>query len=252
MKTLLSLAFATALSSPAWCGDTVITKAKHSDAAMGQPAKDTTEVLWIGPGHMRVEEGTSVTIVRGDLSKMYMLDTAAKTVSTIDLPFDMKKYMPAEMAPQMEQMAAMTKVTVTPSTETQMIKDWNATKYTMTMTMPMGGSMTQVMWVTKDIGTDRAGWSEMFAAQLASSPFASSMAEEMRKVDGISVQVERTLSMMGNESKATENVLTVEDKEAPAGHYEVPEGYTEKPFDPMSGMMGPGKGRGAGRGPRGG
>ena len=251
MKPILSLAFLAALSSPAWCGDTVITKAKHSDAAMGQPAKDTTEVLWIGPGHMRVEEGTSVTIVRADLSKMYMLDTAARTVSTIDLPFDMKKYMPPEMAGHMEQMASMSKVTVTPSSETQMIKDWNATKYTMTMSMPMGGSMTQVMWVTKDIGTDRAGWREMFAAQMASSPFASGMAEEMKKIDGIAVQVERTMSMMGSDSKSTENVLTVEDKEAPAGHYDVPEGYTEKPFDPMSGMGGP-RGRGAGRPPRGG
>ena len=252
MKIALSLASLAVLSSPAWCGDTVITKAKHSDAAMGQPAKDTTEVQWIGKDHMRVEEGTSVTIVRADLKKMYMLDTAAKTVTTVDLPFDMKKYMPAEMAPMMEHMAAQTRVTVTPSTETQMVKDWNATKYTMSMTMPMGGSMTQVMWVTKDIGTDRAGWQDMLAAQVASNPFASGMAAEMKKIDGIAVQVERTMVMMGSESKSTENVLTVETKDAPAGHYDVPAGYTEKPFDPMSGMMGGPPGRGAGRPPRGG
>jgi hypothetical protein len=252
MKLIVSLALATVLSSPAWCGDTVITKSKHSDAFMGQPAKDSTEVLWIGADHMRVEEGTSVTIVRADLKKMYMLDTAAKTVTTIDLPFDMKKYMPAEMAPMMEQMAAQQKVTVTPSTETKMIKDWNATKYTMTMSMGMGGSMTQEMWVTKDIGTDRAGWQEMLSAQVASNPFASGMAAEMKKIDGIAVMTERTMSMMGSESKSTENVLTVEVKEAPAGHYDVPAGYTEKPFDPMAGMGGP-HGRGAGgRPPRGG
>lgn len=252
MKTILSLAFLAALSSPAWSGDTVITKAKHSDAFMGQPAKDTTEMLWIGADHMRTEEGTSVTIVRADLKKMYMLDTAAKTVTTIDLPFDMKKYMPAEMAPMMEQMAAQQKATVTPSTETQTIKEWNATKYTLTMTMGMGGSMTQVMWVTKDIGTDRTGWQEMLSAQVASNPFASGMAAEMKKIDGMAVQVERTMSMMGSESKSTENVLSVEVKEAPAGHYDVPEGYTEKPFDPMAGMMGGGPHGRGGRPPRGG
>ena len=70
MKTIVSLAFLAVLSSPAWCGDTVITKAKHSDAAMGQPAKDTKEVLWLGKDHMRMEEGTNVTIVRADLKKM--------------------------------------------------------------------------------------------------------------------------------------------------------------------------------------
>jgi hypothetical protein len=252
MKIVLSLASLAVLSSPAWCGDTVITKSKHSDAFMGQPAKDTTEVLWIGKDHMRVEEGTSVTIVRADLKKMYMLDTAAMTVTTVDLPFDMKKYVPAEMAGHMEQMAAQTKITVTPSEEAQKIKDWNANKFTMTMSMPMGGSITQVMWVTKEIGTDRTGWQEMLASQMASSAFASSMAAEMKKIDGISVKVERTTSMMGSESKSTEDVLSVESKEAPAGHYEVPAGYTEKPFDPMSGMMGGPRGRGAGKGPRGG
>ena len=253
MKTLLTLASLALLSTSAWCGDTVITKSKHSDAFMGQPAKDTTEVLWIGKDHMRMEDGTAVTIVRSDLKKMYMLDTEAKTVTTVDLPFDIKKYMPPEMAAHMDQMGGMSKVTVTPTTETQKIKDWNATKYTVSISMPMGGSMDQVMWITKDIGTDRTGWQEMLSAQTASMPFASGLAAEMQKIDGISVLTESTMNMMGNAAKSKESVVSVEEKDAPAGHYEVPAGYTEKPFDPMASMGGPGgRGRGAGRPPRGG
>ena len=185
-----------------------------------------------------------------------MLDMTAKTVTTVDFPFDMKKYIPAEMAPMMEQMTGQQKVTITPTTETQKIKDWNATKYTMTMTMPMGGSINQVMWVTKDIGTDRAGWKDMLAAQLASNPFASAMAGEMKKIDGVTVMSERTMSMRGTEMKSKESVVSVESKDAPAGSYEVPAGFTEKPFDLESMMGGPGgpggHARGNGRGPGGG
>ena len=259
MKTVFGIASLVVLSGAAFAGvtrtgDTVITTDKHSDAAMGQPAKDTQEIVWIGKDHMRMEEGDSVTIVRADLKKMYLLDTAAKTVTTVDLPFDLKKHVPADMAPRIEQMLGQMKVTVTPSTETQKIKDWNATKYTVTMAMPMGGSLTQVMWVTKDIGADRTGWQEMLAAQMSSNPFASAMAAEMKKIDGIPVLIERTMSMRGSEARAKESVVSVEEKEAPAGHYEVPAGFTEKPFD-LEGMMGgpggPG-GRGDGRNPRGG
>jgi hypothetical protein len=74
------------------------------------------------------------------------------------------------------------------------------------------------------------------------------MAAEMKKVDGIPVLTERTRSMMGSDAKSRDEVLSIEQKEPPEGHYDVPAGFTEKPFDPMadSGMgprMGPGRGR---------
>ncbi|NOT30612.1 MAG: DUF4412 domain-containing protein [Planctomycetes bacterium] len=259
MKPFLTLALAAALSGPAFAaaGDTVITKAKHDDAVsmMGQqqPAKDSTEVTWIGKDRMRIEDGEDVTIVRADLKKMYKLDMGAKTVSTIDLPFDMKKYMPAEVAPMMEHMMGQMKVTVTPTTETKKIKDWNATRYTMTMSMPMGGSMTQEIWATQDVAIDAASMQEMQTAFLSAMPMVgATMASEMKKVVGLPVLSERTMVMMGNESKGREEVTSIEQKEAPAGLYEVPAGFTEKPFDPMGegGGMGPKMGRG--HGPRGG
>jgi hypothetical protein len=236
MKHLLRLVFAFAFAGSAFAGDTVITKQKHSDAGMGQPAKDTTEVTWIGQGHMRIEDATAITIVRADLKKMYMLDPAAKTCTTVDLPFDMKKYMPPEMAAHMDQMFASSKATLTPTTETKKVKDWNATKYTLAVTLPMGGSVTQEMWVTKDVGGDRSGWQEMFSAQNALGPFAASMAAELKKLDGLPLLTETTTVMMGATMKSSESVTSIEEKDAPAGHYDVPSGYTEKPFDPMAGM----------------
>ena len=103
MRLLTTVALSALFSAPAFCADLVITKSKHADAVKmpghEQPATDTAEVTWFGKDRMRNEDGDHVTIVRADQKKMYLLDVKAKTVSTIDLPLDMKKYMPPEMAP---------------------------------------------------------------------------------------------------------------------------------------------------------
>lgn len=251
MKRLLQFAFAAFLSAPAFCADFVITTTKHTDAAKGgmpgmpaTPAKDSTSVTWIGKEHLRIENGDDVTLLRADTKKLYMLDTKAKTYSVIDLPFDLKKYMPAEYAPMFEQMASQVKVTVTATTETKKIKEWNATKYTVVTALPMGGSMTQEIWATKDITIDAALWQETMGALQSLNPMGgAAMAAEMKKIEGVHVLTERTQSMMGNEVKTKDEVVSVEQKEPAAGLYEVPKDFTEKPFDPMAGGMGPMGGR---------
>jgi len=254
MRILSTVALTVALSTPALCADLVMTSQKHTDAMqMGPqetPAKDTTEVLWVGKDHMRTEAGDKVTIVRMDLKKMYMLDMKAKTVSTLDLPVDLSKLVPPEAAPMLKMMSEM-KITVTPTTETKKIKDWNTTKYTMTMHMDMdmrmGVDITQDMWVTKDIPLDRANWQEMNRTMMSASLGTSAMAEEMKKVDGVPVLTERTQSVMGTAFKSRVEVISVEQKDPAAGFYDVPKDFTEKPFNPMEDQMGPGAGGGPGR-----
>ena len=154
----------------------------------------------------------------------------------------MKKYIPAEMAPMLEHMGPM-KATLTPTTETKKIQDWDATRYTMTLAMPMGG-MTQEMWVVKSLVAEYPGWCELAASMMSISPFMGNMAEEMKKLDGMPVLVEISMKMPGGEMKSRETVKSIETKEPAAGLYDLPEGYTEKPFDPMAGMgMGGGGGR---------
>jgi len=256
MKLLpLALAAALVLSNRAFAGDTVVTKSKHEDGykMMGQEqvAKDTTEVTWIGKDRMRVEDPDHTTIVRLDQKKLYVIDNKAKTFSAVALPIDMAQYIPPELA-QMKDMMSAVKVTVTPSTDTKKIKDWNTTRYTLALTIPMGGgssSITQEMWVTKDVAVDAAALKEMLGALMSMNPMGgSSWAAEMKKVDGLPVMTERTRTMMGTEVKAHEEVTSIETKDAPAGTYDVPAGFTETPFDPMAEM----KARMGGRGGHGG
>jgi hypothetical protein len=248
MRFLATVALAAALSAPAFCGDTVITKSKHTDAAKmagrEQPAKDSTEVTWFGKDRMRIEEGDTVTLIRADQKKMYILDTKAKTSSAIDLPFDLKKFVPPDQAPMIEQFMSQMKATVTPSTETKKIKDWNATKYTLALTLPMGSSMTQDIWATKDIKFDQAAFNDLYGAMMSTSMGGGALVTEFKKIEGVAVLVERTQTMMGQTVKSREEVTSVEVKDAPEGTYEIPKDFTDTPFDPMAqGGMG-GRGRG--------
>ncbi|HTF90895.1 MAG TPA: DUF4412 domain-containing protein [Planctomycetota bacterium] len=255
MRFTAKVALVAILSAPAFCADVVITKSKHSDAMKmpgnEQPAKDTTETTWIGKDRMRIEDGDQVTIIRADQKKMYMLDMKAKTASTIDLPFDLKKYIPAEQAEMMEPFMSQIKVTITPSTETKKIKEWTATKYTMTQTMPMpmGGGITQEIWATKDVQADTAALNDLFATAMSTGMGGAAMANEYKKIQGFPVLVERTQSMMGQSFKSREEVKSIETKDAPEGSYDVPKDFTAKPFDPMAGgPMGGGPGRPGGGG----
>jgi hypothetical protein len=237
MRLVASAALLTLISTPAFCADLVITKSKHQDAlkmpGMDRPAQDSTEITWVGKDRMRMEDGDHVTIVRADLKKMYMLDVKAKTVSTVDLPFDMKKYLPPEMAPMMEKVMGQMKVTVTPTTETKKIKDWTVTKYTMSMTQPMGG-FTQDIWATKDVQVDRAAFNDLSGSIMSAGLGGSSIAAEYKKIEGVTVLTERTQTIMGQNVKSREEVTAIETKDATEGLYDVPKGYTEKPFDPMA------------------
>jgi hypothetical protein len=251
MRALVHSALVAILSAPAFSADLMITQTKHTDAMKFnghevRPAQDGKETMWIGKDRMRMESDDKITIIRMDQKKLYLLDPKAKTVSTLDLPVDMKKYVPEDKADQYQEMMSKTKVTLTPTTETKKIKDWNATKYTMTMTMPlppqMGGevSFNSDIWATKDIPVDRAAMNDMYGALMTMSPGGPALATEMKKIEGMPVLIERTQSMMGNEMKSNEEVDSVTSKDAPEGTYEVPKEYTEKKFDPTNGPMGGG------------
>jgi hypothetical protein len=60
---------------------------------------------------------------------------------------------------------------------------------------------------------------------------------EMRKLEGLVVEQQGVMTMMGNEVGTSERAISIENIEAPAGTYDPPAGYTEKPFDFMEKMQ---------------
>jgi hypothetical protein len=215
--------------------DTKLVQQHHTDAftmmKQQQPAKDEQSTVWIGDGRLRSDQGKSSFIVRTDLKKMFMVNHEAKEYYAIDLPVDMKKLLPPGMADQMMQMMKMD-AKVTPSEETKKIGEWTARRYDVAINSQMMQMKMQV-WATKDLKLDYASFNTLFENIQLLSPGMDAMVQEMRKIDGYQVASETTMTMMGNNVKSTETTLSVEDGTAPAGTYEPPSGYAEKPFDLM-------------------
>jgi hypothetical protein len=244
MRTLRLLTSAALLCAPAFAApaDTMMVRKVHTEAGkMGQhetPAKDETQTVWIAKDRVRVESDDKIILLRLDQKKLYMMDPKEKTYSPIDLPFDMKKYLPAEMAEMYDKMNSANTMSckVTPTDETKKIKDWNTKKYELKVTGSMTGGMTEEVWVTKDISVDTAAFLELLRTTLTMRPGGESMVDELKKIDGVPVMSDRTLKSPMGTVKTHEELVSIEQKDAPAGAFELPKDYKETPFNPM--MMG--------------
>jgi hypothetical protein len=234
-RVVLSVVMLT-LAAGIAAADTKVVKQTHRDAFTimnkTQPAEDTENVTWIGDGRLCVEQKGSSYIVRNDLKKMYLVDHAAKQYSEVELPIDLKKLLPPEMAQQMSQMMQMMKLDakVTPTEETKLVGPWKARRYDVAVTSAMMQMKMQV-WASKDVKIDYSAFTSMYEQTKLLAPGMEAMVAEMRKIEGFPVASEGSMTMMNSEVKTSEKTVSVEEAAAPAGIYDPPAGYTLKPFD---------------------
>src|SRR4029453_4682515 len=191
-----------------------------------EPAKDETIEMWISKNSVARRGGTVDTIARLDEKKLYVINNTAKAYSVIDLPFDFKSLLTPEqqpMAEQMEKMMAMN-ITVTPTTETKKVGKWSAKRYDVAVT-GMGMKMDIVSWISNDIGFDRKAYREFFS-NLAGLQMRSDWMKKLAEIDGYPVAQDMTMTIMGKPITSHTELVSVEEKSAPAGTYEPPAGYT--------------------------
>lgn len=222
--------------------DLKVVKMEHTDgfSVMGRetPPSDMEQVTWIGSDRMRMDQGDQSTIIRLDTQKLIILNHDDKTFSVLDLPVDLKEFMPPGMADQM--MAMMTfDVTVTPTDETKMVGEWKARRFNVSMTSKMATS-TMTMWATEQAGLDQETFYSMFEHLNSMNPGMADLGKEMRKIEGLVVEQESvtTMTMMGDISiKRFEKTTSIEELDPPEGSYDPPGDYTDKPFDFMGSMQ---------------
>lgn len=219
--------------------DTLLSLKTHVDAfqvgGIKQDARDTDTKLWVSEQRVRRDDGQISTILRMDQNKMYLVNHTTKTYNVFDLPIDYKKLYPQggeEMVERMSQMAKMD-VTVKPSEEKRKIDDWQVQRYDVVMTNPLGMKIETIMWMSQDVGVDAAAFSKMTAAAASLKPGTMDWVKKMEQVKGFPVLQETTMTAMGTPIKSKEQLVSVEKKDAPAGTYDPPAGYAQKPFDPM-------------------
>ncbi|MBD3850655.1 MAG: hypothetical protein IFK93_05125 [Acidobacteria bacterium] len=238
IRKTLSVLFVLLISAGIAAADLKVIKQTHQDGftIMGQtqPAEDKQQTTWIGTNMMYMDQGDNVTIVRLDTMKLYVVDHTTKTYHVLDLPVDLSTLVPPEMQPMLAMMQF--EVTVTPTDEHKQVGEWDARRYDMSMTSQMF-SMKSTMWVTKVAGYDPEAFNSMYVHLNSLQPGMADAVKEMGKIDGLVVEQQGLMTMMGNEVGTSEKTISIDNIDAPAGTYDPPAGYTEKPFDFMARMQ---------------
>ncbi|MBN2366957.1 MAG: hypothetical protein JXL67_12375 [Calditrichaeota bacterium] len=212
---------------------------------MGQTQEPTDQVrtTWLSKDKIRSDEPGKSIIMRLDEKKIYMLDHEKKEYVVMPLDFgekmskEMQKEMGEDMSEKdkqamMDMARGMTnvEVTVTPTSETKKIGEWNCKKYIQTMKMMMGTTTTQI-WATKEIKMDEDLYGQLSAAmmgmQSGTQGFMGDMMSELKKIEGIPVLTETSMMMMGQEIKSSSELIEFREGTAPAGTFDFPEGYKQ-------------------------
>ena len=203
-----------------------------------QPETDEVHVTWVGDKQLRMDQGSTTTIVNLDDQKMVMVNHGAKTYNEVALPVDISTLLPPGMAEQMMSMMKF-EVTITPSDETRKVGEWTAKRYDLEMTSPMM-SMKSVLWASTETPIDFSKYFDLYSQVMSLQPGVEDMMEQMRRIDGYVVSQEGTMSMkfMGETTVGTlDSVTSIEEADAPAGTYAPPADYTLEEFDYMKMMQ---------------
>ncbi|MDP9122599.1 MAG: DUF4412 domain-containing protein [Acidobacteriota bacterium] len=230
-------------TSPPATADSFITVKTHTDAfeMMGQKeaAKDTETRIWLAADRARRDEGDASQVVRFDRNKLYLLHHKDKTYNELDLPIDWRKLTPKGSEAAVEQMTkAMTvSARMTPTAEVRKIAGWNTMKIQIEITNTMGMKVDNAMWVSKEIPIYPV-YNKLTACLAALQPGAGDWERKLGAIEGFPVLQETTVSAIGAHFKSREELIAVEARQAPAGTYEIPAGYTVVAWDPMSTLSG--------------
>lgn len=235
-KTLTVLALLSMATVPAHA-DTLLTLKSHQDAfevqGQSQPAQDSTVELWIGEAGIARDDTTSRVVLAG--GKLYLVDHGSKTYSALDLPVDLAALLPEEMAAQVAQMREQAAIAaeVEASDETQEIGEWTARRYDVSLSNKMGFQADQVIWASEEVGVDGAAYNRLTGTLAELQPGGADWVESLSVMKGFPVRRETTMRLGPDvEVTTTEELVSVETKDAPEDTFGPPAGYTEKEFRP--------------------
>jgi len=229
--------------------DLVMTQANHTDAfeVMGQkqPERFDTTNMWIGEKFSRADMADTTTMLF-DLEKheLIAVNHVDKTYAVMPLNFGemVDRALEGEDAEEAEAAKDMMKATmgsmkcdVTPTDETKKIRDWNARKYNVDMSIMMMNFNNEI-WATEDIKFDWKAYYAMTEGMLSQMPGAENLISAMMEVKGVPVLTISTGNMMGATFKATSELVECVTKDAPVGWYAIPEGYQKVEMEGMGGF----------------
>jgi hypothetical protein len=227
MKKFFALTAFVLMVALSLSADVYVKQKTHTDGMMGQPATDVIQEQWIGDNAFASVSADQSIIMDMKKNLMYWVNHKSKTYVESTLPMDLTKLLPAEFA-AMAGMMTMS-ATVSPTTETKKVGQWNCTGYDVTITM-MGMPMKMRLWATTDVPFDYNQfnakiWSNVLKGQMM---LDEASVKEMMKIKGFQIASEMSGEMMGMKFNTTTEVLEISKKNPPANVYAPPAGYAKK------------------------
>jgi hypothetical protein len=183
----------------------------------GQPPESEVEV-WVGSDRVRRDDGDAATILRLDQGKLYVVNHADKTYSALSL---------ADLAKAPEGDPLKTVVEVRPTGESKKIRNWTARRFKVRITNAAGLVLESDTWASVEIAAYPT-LASFATAQAALQPGGAVWGRELLRIEGYPVLNETSVKLGNSRFRTKEELLAVEEKEPPAGTYEVPRGYREK------------------------
>jgi len=223
--------------APSASADLLLSSKSHTDAStlFGKetPAKDSTSTLWLGKDRLHIESEGLNAIVRLDTQRLILLDTKEKVWRSIELPFDFKRYLPPEKVLMAEQMfgARTLRARLEEKDETKKFGEWSAKRWEITLSQVDQAVAKEVVWASADLKADGAAYAKMYAALMSITPENRNLVKELPRIQGIPVRRERSQNLSGVWVTTIEELSSAAEKEPPAGIYDPPADYTEKPFE---------------------
>lgn len=252
-KTAIILTLIIFTFSGAVFADSFIKQVTHikSYEMMGQktPEKFDTTSVWMSKDKSYAElNGSSGVLYEAATGEFTVINHTKKEYSKFSMSLlTSDEHNDNPDVAQMKQMAQMMTqgmtVTVTPSDSTKKVGDWNTKLYIVDVTMKMM-PMKQKLWITDEIDIDFEMYRSISNAMMSLMPGFEKIFEEMKKINGVAVLMEQTISVMGVDIGSSTEIIEYKKQDAPAGTYEIPDGFKEVDLDlGMNGMGGGGMGR---------
>jgi len=199
---------------------------------LGQAAVERSGELWIGANAMREDRAGQSVIVNLEVNRIYLVDHERASYQEVDLPLRIRDLLPPEMVEAYDQFTAQLEmdVEITPTADTREILGHRCRKYEVASSNA-ALQMAITLWVTQDVDFDLAAYRRMSLALAGLQPAGSEWMKKVLAIDGFPVLKEVVVSVLGQRMTTREELVSIEEKPAPAGHYLPPSGYAPEPFD---------------------
>lgn len=226
--TILAIALAGAVALPA-AAETLLTK-KNSGERLREPQMTT---VWLGDGKIREDQGKRSFIADLAENKIYVIRHDDKVYHEFDYPIDFKKIAPPDVHQFLDQLQAQMAmdVQISKSDERKQVNGYATTAYDVKISSPMGIDLKLRLWVTDELPFDVDNFKRLRMAIASANPSSGEMVEKVMTIPGFPVLTETSTRYQDQEISTTEELVSVETKEAPDGTFLPPSDYNLEPFD---------------------